>query len=186
MEQVVDELDIEDYSVSQTSLDNVSRVYIIGPQNLVCVKVFKNGPSKICGRQPFKNIRWHGLLKQTISLQTFLRQSSTNFTWSILEYHDQFFIQISWILRHRKSWLILNYIYFLLFHTEIITLKQFICSYGVPGNIYLFKVNNRNTRKRYEICSKFTLKAPFSSVSILDFERGNISRLDWLNDFCIA
>ena len=28
MEQVVDELDIEDYSVSQTSLDNVSRVKI--------------------------------------------------------------------------------------------------------------------------------------------------------------
>ena len=28
MEQVVDELDIEDYSVSQTSLDNVSRVNI--------------------------------------------------------------------------------------------------------------------------------------------------------------
>ena len=31
-------------------------------------KVFKNGPSKICGRQPLKNV------------------SSTNFTWSILEY----------------------------------------------------------------------------------------------------
>ena len=31
------------------------------------VKVFKNGPSKICGRQPLKNL------------------SSTNFTWSIFE-----------------------------------------------------------------------------------------------------
>ena len=28
------------------------------------------------------------------------------------------------------------------------------CPY--PTNIYLFKVKNRNTRKRYEICSKLT------------------------------
>ena len=27
-----------------------------------------------------------------------------------------------------------------------------------PTKIYLFKVNNRNTRKRYEICSKLTIK----------------------------
>ena len=26
-----------------------------------------------------------------------------------------------------------------------------------PANIYLFKVNNRNTRKMCEICSKFTI-----------------------------
>ena len=35
----------------------------------ICVKVFKNGPSKICGRQPFKNV-----------------------TWSILEYLDPYII----------------------------------------------------------------------------------------------
>ena len=29
-----------------------------------------------------------------------------------------------------------------------------------PANIYLFKVNNRNTRKRSEICSKLTTKTP--------------------------
>ena len=29
-----------------------------------------------------------------------------------------------------------------------------------PANIYLFKINNRNTRKRCEICSKITIKAP--------------------------
>ena len=28
------------------------------------------------------------------------------------------------------------------------------------GGIYLFKVNNRNTRTRHEICSKFTIKTP--------------------------
>ena len=29
-----------------------------------------------------------------------------------------------------------------------------------PANIYLLKVNNRNTRKRCEICSKLTIKTP--------------------------
>ena len=29
-----------------------------------------------------------------------------------------------------------------------------------PANIYLFNVNNRNTRKRSEICSKLTKKTP--------------------------
>ena len=33
-------------------------------------------------------------------------------------------------------------------------------SIGLPTNIYLFKVNNRNTRKRCEICSKLTTKTP--------------------------
>ena len=29
-----------------------------------------------------------------------------------------------------------------------------------PANIYFFKVNNRNTRKSCEICSKLTIKIP--------------------------
>ena len=65
-----------------------------------------------------------------------------------------------------------------------------------PGNIYLFKVNNGNTRKKCEICSKLTIKRPerrhgrrsgdfivnfehishlFSSVSTVDFEQVNVS-----------
>ena len=47
-------------------------------------KVFKNGPSEICGRQLLMTVIV--LLKHTISLQFFKRLSSTNFTWSILEY----------------------------------------------------------------------------------------------------
>ena len=66
------------------------------------------------------------------------------------------------------------------------------------SNIYLFKVNNRNTRKRYEICSNWTIKIlewcywgnsgviivnfehfkPCSSVSIVNFEQGNAG---WVN-----
>ena len=33
-------------------------------------------------------------------------------------------------------------------------------SNSFPAKIYLFKVNNRNTRKRYEICSKLTIETP--------------------------
>ena len=29
-----------------------------------------------------------------------------------------------------------------------------------PANIYLLKVNNRNTRRKCEICSKLTIKTP--------------------------
>ena len=36
-----------------------------------CDKVLKNRPSKICGRQPLKHLKWYGLLTQTISLQIF-------------------------------------------------------------------------------------------------------------------
>ena len=32
--------------------------------------------------------------------------------------------------------------------------------FSYPANIYLFKVNSRNTKKRYEICSKFTITTP--------------------------
>ena len=39
--------------------------------NNIYVKVFKNGPSKICGRQPLKNLKRYDLPKQTMSLQSF-------------------------------------------------------------------------------------------------------------------
>ena len=52
---------------------------------------------------------------------------------------------------------------------------------GYPPNISLFKVNNKNTRKRCEIWTKLTIKtaerrpSPFSSVFIVDFEEINVS-----------
>ena len=45
-------------------------------QRCIWEKVFKNDPSTICGRQPFKNLKWYGLLKE--------RLSSTNFISYIL------------------------------------------------------------------------------------------------------
>ena len=34
---------------------------------IIWVKVFKNGPSKICGREPLKNFQWYGLFKGRLS-----------------------------------------------------------------------------------------------------------------------
>ena len=41
-----------------------------------------------------------------------------------------------------------------------------------PAKIYLFKVNNRNSRKMCKICSKLTIKTPErrSGVFIVNFE----------------
>ena len=39
-----------------------------------------------------------------------------------------------------------------------------------PAGIYLFKVNNRNTRTRCEICSKLTIKTPELLLTIVNFE----------------
>ena len=41
----------------------------------------------------------------------------------------------------------------------------------------MFKVNNRNTRRRCGICSKLTIKKPerrVSSVTVADFEQVNV------------
>ena len=35
-----------------------------------------------------------------------------------------------------------------------------LCIKGFPANIYLLKVNNRNTKKRCVMCSKLTSKTP--------------------------
>ena len=80
--------------------------------------------------------------------------------------------------------------------------KQYVstCNLGLdeglaknnPANIYLFEVNNGNARKRWEICSKLTIRIPerrqwrrsgvfiinfehIYSVTIFDFEQVNVS-----------
>ena len=56
----------------------------------------------------------------------------------------------------------------------------------LPAKIYLFKVNDRNARKRFEICSKLTMKTPerrhwrhfvvsISNVSNVEFEQVNVN-----------
>ena len=59
---------------------------------------------------------------------------------------------------------------------NIIQKSQLIFEVNHPAGIYLFKVNNRNTRTRCEICSKLTINTPerrqwrHSGVFIVNFE----------------
>ena len=41
---------------------------------------------------------------------------------------------------------------------------------SIPAGNYMFKVNNRNTRTRFEICSKLTIKTPERRHFIVNFE----------------
>ena len=54
-------------------------------KHLKCDKVLKNGPSKTCGRHPLKNLKGYSLITDHIP-SYFVKMSSTNSTWSILEY----------------------------------------------------------------------------------------------------
>ena len=57
--------------------------------------------------------------------------------------------------------------------------SNYIMIRHIPIGIYLLKVNDRNTRKRFEICSKLTKKTPErchwrrSSVFIVKFEHNS-------------
>ena len=51
-------------------------------------KVFKNGPSKISGRQPLKNLKWYGLPQQTNHI-------TSNFLKDVFH---KFYLIHSWIL----------------------------------------------------------------------------------------
>ena len=59
-----------------------------------------------------------------------------------------------------------------------------MCLYS--ASIYLFKVNNRNNRRRFEICSKLTIKTQErrqlrrSGVFIVNFENASHLYLEFL------
>ena len=43
----------------------------------------------------------------------------------------------------------------------------------------MFKVKNRSNRKSCEICSKLTIKTPFTSVSVVESEKVNVAWVSW-------
>ena len=48
---------------------------------VIWVKVSKNGPSKLCGKQPLKNLKWHGLPKQSNCLKTVFHKFYLVHSW---------------------------------------------------------------------------------------------------------
>ena len=67
------------------------------------------------------------------------------------------------------------------------TVTEDLRNVNFPANIHFFKVNNRSTRKRCEICSKLTLKHQndisdvvllfllLIMLTIVDFDQVNVS-----------
>ena len=50
------------------------------------------------------------------------------------------------------------------FLTQCVRMKSYL---GNPAGVYLLKVNNRNIRKRCEVCSKLTIKTPGVFISLI-------------------
>ena len=65
-------------------------------------------------------------------------------------------IFLSSILINRGNWFLIS------FQNQFGWFSFFvlIIYINIPADVYLFKVNNRNTRKRCEICSKLRIKTP--------------------------
>ena len=67
-------------------------------------------------------------------------------------------ILLFWFIMTLVYCITINQFYFLaIFAVSVMTLTVTTSN---PENIYLFKANNRNTKKRYEISSKSTIKTP--------------------------
>ena len=46
------------YCVGEKLESNENLCYTLSYENWICVKVFKNGPIKICIREPSKTLKW--------------------------------------------------------------------------------------------------------------------------------
>ena len=121
---------------------------------------------------------------QNSSKSILILRSLTSFCWNIkLTTYDHTPTEINVCIGMAKSFFLLTLVFdWALNQHEIKILFSsllFISSvWGyfrpIPSYIYLFKVNNRNTRKSCEICSKLTIKTPerrqwSSGVFIVDF-----------------
>ena len=92
------------------------------------------------------------------------------FSWSGYSLHYLSLSSLFALLLH-------GFIFMVWFYTsEVLDIIMF------PANIYLFKVNNRNTRKGCEICSKLTIKTQLSlfvwlmKLSIVSYLDGRSNR----------
>ena len=78
-----------------------------------------------------------------------------------------------------------NY-YLQIYHSSFSFDSIFPISNSHPTGNYMFKVNNRNTRLRCEICSKLTIMTPERpSASIANFEEVSGSCEDATNGKCV-
>ena len=115
---------------------------------------FKKGGSELC------SLNWEGVVQR--SLTTLVNSLAYPKLYQIvvqvhlknkLSYEVRFLLMVKHPYKLEIYSIIFNY-------SSEACLKLFKATSQFPANIYLFKVSNRNTRKRCEICSKLTIKMP--------------------------
>ena len=128
---------------------------------------------------------WHRLLSVELEQTKVLRCRSNNI-FDLQEYSWEYFEIVllivflnmsEWMfIKLQGMWGVLARCIFItkIAISQLCEISGFMCSH-FPSKIYLFKVNNRNTRKRYEIWSKLTTKTERRqwrcvSVFIVNFE----------------
>ena len=82
-------------------------------QIIIWDKVFKNGASEICGRQPLKNLKWYCLLADHIT---------SNFLRAVFH---KFHLLHSWILCH--LWISLEFYWQKIRHIPHYKIALFVC-----------------------------------------------------------
>ena len=92
-------------STSKQLLQKVMQ-HSLGNSKDVWVKVFKNGPSKVCGRQPWKNLKRCG---RPLQIFHFI-WSSTNFTWFIFEHLDPYYPQKDFSISDQKEVIVVRFL----------------------------------------------------------------------------
>ena len=92
-------------STSKQLLQKVMQ-HSLGNSKDVWVKVFKNGPSKVCGRQPWKNLKRCG---RPLQILHFI-WSSTNFTWFIFEHLDPYYPQKDFSISDQKEVIVVRFL----------------------------------------------------------------------------
>ena len=133
---------------------------------------------------------WHRLFSVQLEQAKVLRCRSNNI-FDLQEYSWEYFeIVLLIVFLNMSEWMFMKLqgmwgvLARGIFITEIAIshlceISGFMCSH-FPSKIYLFKVNNRNTRKRYEIWSKLTTKTErrqWRCVSAFIFNFEHISHL---------
>ena len=110
-------------------------------------KAFKNGPNKICGKQPLKKLKWHGLPKQTTS-KIFL---------------GPFLNTLTRIMNAFISYLKNIYI----FTPNSIKYFNFTLTASNSASIYLLSASNANIKKMSEIYAKLAIKTSNANIVLV-------------------
>ena len=108
--------------------------------------------------------------------ETLYSENNCSLRLNAVSYKEKMFFQEQLLYSRSQIFLISCYFTKIFVHLSVLAAGCYLSVHKLircdPANIYLFKVNSRNTRKRCEMCSKLTVNTieRRSSVFIIYFE----------------